>query len=176
MRSVRSTNSTSIRPRATGCRPCAWRPRRHSSTVDWPDHPDLPRHGLVTSGLPGALTTAATDAGVTMLAGHRATAPIIDRGFVRGADVTAPDGTEFEARAEYTVIADGANSQFGRALGTFREPTWPYGLAHSGSFPSDVHASATVELVLDLRDRSGTPIAVTVGCTPPVTARSPSAS
>lgn len=130
-----------------------------SSTVDWPDHPDLPRHGLVTSGLPGALTTAATDAGVTMLAGHRATAPIIERGFVRGAGVTAPDGTEFEARAEYTVIADGANSQFGRALGTFREPTWPYGLAHSGSFPSDVHASAAVELVLDLRDRSGTPIA-----------------
>ena len=47
----------------------------------------------------------------------------------------APDGTEFEARADYTVIADGANSQFGRALGTFREPTWPYGLAHHGAFP-----------------------------------------
>lgn len=129
-----------------------------SNTIDWPQHPDLPGYGLVTNGLATTLSTAAADAGVTMLRNHRATAPIIERGFVRGATVTAPDGTEFEARAAYTVIADGANSQFGRALGTFREPTWPYALAHSGSFRSDVHASAAVELVLDLRDRSGTPL------------------
>lgn len=130
-----------------------------SSTVDWPHHPDLPAYGVVTAGLPAALGNAIAEAGVTVLGGHRATAPIIERGFVRGAAVTAPDGTEFEARADYTVIADGANSQFGRALGTFREPSWPYGLAHHGSFPSDVHASAAVDLILDLRDRSGTPIA-----------------
>lgn len=130
-----------------------------SSTVDWPRHPDLPPHGIVTAGLPIALHASIEDAGVTVLAGHRATAPIIERGFVRGANVAAPDGTEFEARADYTVIADGANSQFGRALGTFREPTWPYGLAYHGAFPSDVHASAAVEFVLDLRDRSGTPLA-----------------
>ncbi len=133
--------------------------REDSSTVDWPNHPDLPAYGVVTAGLPGALNAAIEDAGLTVLAGHRAIAPIIERGFLRGATVMAPDGTEFEARADYTVIADGANSQFGRALGTFREPTWPYGLAHHGAFPSDVHASAAVELVLDLRDRSGTPIA-----------------
>ncbi len=133
--------------------------RHDSSTVDWPDHPTLPGYGLVTAGLPVTLSTAIHEAGVTVLAGHRATAPIIERGFVRGASVTAPDGTEFEARADYTVIADGANSQFGRALGTFREPSWPYGLAHHGAFASEVHASAAVELVLDLRDRSGTPIA-----------------
>ena len=130
-----------------------------SSTIDWPRHPDLPGHGLVTTGLSPAMTNAAVAAGVTVLSGHRATAPIIERGFVRGATVTAPDGTEFEARADYTVIADGANSQFGRALGTFREPTWPYGLAHHGSFPSGVHDSAAAEFVLDLRDRSGTPLA-----------------
>jgi len=130
-----------------------------SSTIDWPHHPDLPSYGVVTSGLSGVLSSAIDDAGVTVLAGHRAIAPIIDRGFVRGAVVAAPDGTEFEARADYTVIADGANSQFGRALGTFREPTWPYGLAYHGTFPSNVHASTAIELVLDLRDRSGTPIA-----------------
>lgn len=129
-----------------------------SGTVDWPRHPDLPAHGLVTSGLSAAMTNAAVEAGAVVLSGHRASAPIIERGFVRGANVTAPDGTEFEARGDYTVIADGANSQFGRALGTFREPSWPYGLAHHGSFSSDLHDSATVELVLDLRDRSGTPI------------------
>jgi flavin-dependent dehydrogenase len=130
----------------------------HSSTVGWPWHPDLPGHGLVTAELAATLATAATAAGVTVLADHRATAPIIERGFVRGAYVTAPDGTEFEARAPYTVVADGADSQFGRALGTFREPSWPYCLAHHGSYPSDVHASSAIELVLDLRDRSGTPV------------------
>jgi menaquinone-9 beta-reductase len=130
----------------------------HSSVVGWPDHPDLPDHGVVTNGLSRTLAASAADAGVTILGGHTATAPIIDRGFVRGAYVTAPDGASFEARAGYTVIADGANSQFGRALGTFREPTWPYGLAHQAGFPSDAHESDTVEMVLDLRDRSGTPI------------------
>jgi menaquinone-9 beta-reductase len=129
-----------------------------SCTIGWPSHPDLPGFGLVTSALDRAITDAATAAGATVLRGHNAVAPIIERGFVRGAHVTAPDGTAFEARADYTVIADGANSRFGRSLGTFREPTWPYGLAHHASFPSDVDSSAAIELVLDLRDRSGTPI------------------
>ena len=130
----------------------------HTSDVGWPTHPDLPDRGLVTNGLSRALTASAAAAGATILNGHTATAPIIDRGFVRGAYVTAPDGIQFEARAGYTVIADGANSHFGRALGTFREPTWPFGLAHQAAFSSDAHESGTVELVLDLRDRSGTPI------------------
>ncbi len=130
----------------------------YSSRVEWPDHPNLPDHGVVSNDLSRSLARNAEEAGVTILNGHTATAPIIDRGFVRGAHVTAPDGTQFEARAGYTVIADGANSQFGRALGTFREPSWPYALAHQSAFPSDAHASDTVEFVLDLRDRSGTPI------------------
>lgn len=130
----------------------------YTSHIGWPEHPDLPEHGLVTNALSRTLTASAVAAGVTILTGHTATAPIIDRGFVRGAYVTAPDGARFEARAGYTVIADGANSQFGRSLGTFREPSWPFGLAHQAAFPSDAHDSATVELVLDLRDRSGTPI------------------
>lgn len=129
-----------------------------TSTIEWPDHPELPRHGLVTNRLRQALTDAVVAAGAVVLHGHTATGPIVDRGFVRGAYVTAPDGTAFEARAEYTVVADGANSRFGRALGTFRERTWPYGLAHQGAFPSEMHASAAIDLVLDLRDRSGTPI------------------
>lgn len=130
----------------------------NTTTVDWPKHPDVPRIGLVTNAIEATLLEAAMEAGVHLLAGHEATAPIIDRGFVRGAYVHAPDGTRFESRAAYTVVADGANSRFGRALGTYREPTWPYGLAHHGSFPSSRHDDDTIELVLDLRDRSGTPI------------------
>ena len=130
-----------------------------ATTIDWPDHPDLPHEALVSRDLDRSLLAAATEAGATVLHGHSARAPIIDRGFVRGAHVVAPDGTPFEARAAFTVVADGANSVFGRALGTFREPSWPFALVHHGSFPSDMHASTAIELVLDLRDRSGTPIA-----------------
>lgn len=129
-----------------------------STTIDWPTHPTLPNHGLVTATLRDALVAEAAAAGAIVLGDHNAVAPIIDRGFVRGAYVIAPDGTDFEARATITVVADGANSRFGRALGTYREPSWPYGLAHHGSFPSGLHGSTAIELVLDLRDRSGTPI------------------
>ncbi|NNE12910.1 MAG: NAD(P)/FAD-dependent oxidoreductase [Ilumatobacter sp.] len=131
----------------------------HASTsVSWPSHRRLPSHGLVVAGVGASIRRAAEEAGAIVLAEHRAIDPIIERGFVRGANVVSPDLVEFEARADFTVIADGANSQFGRALGTFREPTWPYGLAHHGSFPSDLSGSPEIELVLDLRDRSGTPI------------------
>lgn len=129
-----------------------------STTVAWPSHRELPSHGLVVGDTGRVLREAAESAGAHVLGEHRAVGPIIERGFVRGANLTAPDGTDFEARAGFTVIADGANSRFGRALGTFREPSWPYGLAHHGSFPSELSGSPEIELVLDLRDRSGTPI------------------
>ncbi|MEJ7801292.1 MAG: FAD-dependent oxidoreductase, partial [Ilumatobacter sp.] len=127
-------------------------------SIGWPRHPDLPSYGFVSRDLDRALLAEAEAAGATILHGHTAYAPIIERGFVRGADVIGLDGTAFEARADFTVVADGANSRFGRALGTFREPSWPYALVHHGSFSSPLHASSEVELVLDLRDRSGTPI------------------
>ena len=129
-----------------------------ATTIRWPTHPDLPDHGIVSRDVDRILLAAAAEAGVTVLHGHSARAPIIDRGFVRGAHVVSPDGTEFEARAAFTVVADGADSVFGRALGTFREPSWPMALVHHGAFPSDLHASSEIELVLDQRDRSGTPI------------------
>ncbi len=131
-----------------------------SSSVEWPEHPIHPRHAVTVSRhvFDAALLGAAADAGATVLDGHEAMAPIVDRGFVRGAHVVAPDGTQFEARAQYAVIADGANSRFGRALGTFRAPTWPFAVAQSATFRSALHSATEIELVLDLHDRAGTPI------------------
>ena len=61
-------------------------------------------------------------AGATLLQGADAIAPVIDRGFVRGAVVQTADApSPVELRARYVVVADGANSRFGRALGTFRD-------------------------------------------------------
>lgn len=131
-----------------------------SMSTTWPSHPEYPPHAAVSSRslLNHALLQAAVTEGVTVFAGHEAIDPIIERGFARGANVTAPDGTTFEARAAYTIVADGANSRFGRALGTFRSPTWPYALGHRTTYRSPLHDASEIELLVDLRDRSGTPI------------------
>lgn len=63
--------------------------------------------------------------------------------------------TVHEVRARYVVIADGANSRMGRALGTERNRTWPSGLALRGYFASDRHDDPFIESYLDIRDASG---------------------
>ncbi len=130
-----------------------------STSTRWPSHDDHPGHGYVAarSELDELLVAEAVARGATVLRGHEATAPIVDRGFVRGAHVIG-SGDPFEIRARFTVVADGANSRFGRALGTYREPTWPLAVAHRAIFPSALHDAAEAELVIDLSDRSGTPI------------------
>jgi geranylgeranyl reductase family protein len=134
--------------------------RSASSAARWPGHEEQPDHGLVAprERLEAILVEHAVAAGATVLRGHEATAPIVERGFVRGARLVRGDGTTTEVRAAFTVVADGANSRFGRALGTFREPTWPSALAHRAIYASSLHDAAEIELVVDLEDRAGTPI------------------
>lgn len=131
-----------------------------STSTNWPSHPKYPPYAAVASRsvFDHQLIQAAMSEGVTVLAGYEATDPIVERGFARGANVIAPDGTTFEARADYTIVADGADSRFGRALGTFRMPTWPYALDHRATYRSPLHDASEIELMVDLRDRSGTPI------------------
>lgn len=133
---------------------------RSSASTRWPSHDRYPDHAYVAARpeLDELLVRRAVEAGVTVLRGHEALGPIVDRGFVRGAHVTPTGGEPYELRASYTVVADGANSRFGRALGTHREPAWPLALAQRAVYPSALHDAAEVELVLDLADRAGTPI------------------
>lgn len=132
----------------------------HTVSTRWPTHDDYPDHAVVVprERLDQLLVDRATASGATVLRGYEATAPIVVRGFVRGAHLNQPDGSSIELRAAYTVVADGANSRFGRALGTHRLPTWPSALAQRTVFASSLHDAAEVELVLDLTDRAGTPI------------------
>jgi geranylgeranyl reductase family protein len=134
--------------------------RTASSAARWPGHEEQPDHGLVAprDRLDTILVEHAVAAGATVLTGHEATAPIVERGFVRGARVVRDDGTSTELRARFTVVADGANSRFGRALGTYRQPTWPSALAHRTVYASSLHDAAEIELVVDLEDKAGTPI------------------
>jgi geranylgeranyl reductase family protein len=131
-----------------------------SSTLRWPSHEQHPDHGFVAprERFDQLLVEHAVAAGATVRFGHEATAPIVERGFVRGAKVTRSHGSPVEMRAAFTVVADGANSRFGRALGTYRQPTWPSALAHRAVYASSLHDAAEIEIVLDLADRAGTPI------------------
>jgi geranylgeranyl reductase family protein len=102
----------------------------------------------------------AVAAGARLLEGHEALQPVIDRGFVRGATVQdkALDGASREIRARYVVVADGANSRFGRALGTFRTRDWPYGTAIRTYWASPRHDEPWIESALDVKDRNGHPM------------------
>ena len=100
----------------------------------------------------------AVAAGAKLLEGHEAIHPIVDRGFVRGSTVARQDGSSVDIRAEFTIVADGANSRFGRALGTSRTREWPYGTAIRTYWPSPRHADPWIESALDVKDRNGNPM------------------
>lgn len=131
-----------------------------SSSVAWPAHRTTPDTAAVAerAAFVDGLRSLADEFGVVRLADHDALEPVVERGFVRGAVVRDPGGETFDVRATYTVVADGANSPFGRMLGTYREPDWPFALAHGANIPSASHASDEVEIVVGLLDRAGVPI------------------
>jgi flavin-dependent dehydrogenase len=58
-------------------------------------------------------------------------------------------------RAKYVVVADGANSRFGRALGASRDRTHPLGMALRGYYRSPRHDDEMIESHLDIRDAEG---------------------
>ena len=128
--------------------------------LQWPSHPVYPQYGYVVRRreLDTMVAHNAVAAGATLLEGHEALQPIVDRGFVRGAVVQPPEGEPMEIRARYVVVADGANSRFGRSLGTFRTREWPYGTAIRTYWESPRHAEPWIESALDVKDRNGNPM------------------
>jgi geranylgeranyl reductase family protein len=128
--------------------------------LQWPSHPVYPRYGYVVRRreLDTMVAHNAVAAGATLLEGHEALLPIVDRGFVRGAVVQPTIGEPVEIRARYVVVADGANSRFGRALGTFRTREWPYGTAIRTYWETPRHAEPWIESALDVKDRNGNPM------------------
>lgn len=130
--------------------------RRRSTSTTWPDG----THGVVVprERLDTTLVECAVGLGAELLDGHTAIEPLVNRGFVRGARVATPDRRTIDLAATYTVVADGASSRFGRALGTYREPDWPHAIAYRARYRSALHDAAEIELVLGLRDHGGTPV------------------
>jgi len=132
----------------------------HGVTLElaWPDHPDLPPYGYVVRrrDLDELVAGRAVKAGATLWPASEAVEPLVEDGLVAGAVVHRREtGTREPVRARYLVVADGANSRFGRALGATRDRSYPLGMAVRGYFESPYHDEPWIESHLDLRDREG---------------------
>jgi len=141
--------------RYTGLRAVA-----HGVTLElnWPDHPIYPDHGFVVKRrhLDQIVFEHAGAAGAETHQGTEAVSPIVEGGLVTGAVVKdKATGDTREIRARYIVIADGANSRFGRALGTARNRSYPLGMAIRTYYESPLHDEPWIESCLDVRDRNG---------------------
>jgi geranylgeranyl reductase family protein len=132
----------------------------HGVTLEmpWPSHPEFPNYGYVVRrrDLDTLVAANAQVAGAQVWAGSEAVAPILEAGVVRGATVLDPEsGVPVPVRCPYVVVADGANSRFGRALGTVRDRAYPLGMAIRGYFESPYHDDPWIESHLDITDRQG---------------------
>ena len=132
----------------------------HGRTIEmrWPEHPVFPSHGYVVRRceLDTFVAENAVKVGATLWQGAEAVAPILHNGLVAGATITRADVAEpVDVAARYVVIADGANSRFGRSLGTTRNRSYPQGMAIRGYFESPKHDDPWIESALDVRDRNG---------------------
>lgn len=127
-----------------------------SLEMPWPAHPSFPSHGYVIerSELDAMVLGAAEAAGATVHQTSEATPLLGQDGDPIGIKVRSASG-EREVTARFVIVADGANSRFGRALGARRIREWPMGLAIRGHWRSPRSEDNMIESRLDLRDASG---------------------
>lgn len=147
--------------------------------LEWPQHPDFPNYGLSVRRreFDKLLIENAESQGAKIYMQTEAISPLCEGDsthFIKGALVRSAksaksaksvdtlksaegesESEEFEIEADFVVVSDGANSRFGRALGTKRERSWPQGLAIRTYYESRNHDDAWLESNLDIRDKFG---------------------
>jgi geranylgeranyl reductase family protein len=128
-----------------------------TASVRWPHTPSGTEHGAVVrrSTLNAALRARADDLGAEVRLGTLATSPIVERGFVRGASVLTGQNTTDEIMCRFLLVADGANSRFGRGLGTHRDRRWPYAISASTYVHSGRSDDTWIETALAPPDANG---------------------
>lgn len=130
--------------------------------LDFPRLSNFDDHGYVRPrrDLDSDIANAARSAGAEYHFGLEAVAPVVEGGRVDGVRYVrkeaAPGGgvrrvDEGEIRAHFTVVADGASSPFGRALGLERNRGYPLGLAIRTYYSSPRASDDLFESWLELR-------------------------
>jgi len=132
----------------------------HGVTLElaWPAHPLYPSYGYVVRrrDLDEMVAEQAVKAGATLWPATEAVEPVVEDGLVTGAVLKRKEtGATEVVRARYVIVADGANSRFGRALGAARDRSYPLGMAVRGYFRSPRHEEPWIESHLDIRDKTG---------------------
>jgi len=146
-----------------GLRACGF---GQSVELEWPEHPVFPNYGytITRHDLDELVADRARDAGATVVQGAEAVEPLQPTrpgaGHAAGCDgalvLDRSAGEARPVRARYVVVADGANSRFGRALGCARDRMSPLGMALRGYYRSERHDEPMIESHLDIRDAEGT--------------------
>lgn len=114
-----------------------------------------------------AVAARARNDGATVLYHHEAVAPFVERGFARGTSVrNLVTGEVFDLEARYVVVADGAGSNFGRALGTVRTKDWPLLTTVRGQCDSPRHDEVWLESVVGVVKPDGERLALTTTVIP----------
>ena len=137
------------------------RVRAHGAVLElpWPSHPVYPDYGFVVRrrDLDGLVAERARSVGATVRHGVEAVKPLWSRdGELAGAVLRDKASGETEhVKARYVIVADGANSRFGRALGTKRDRSLAQGMAIRTYYASPVHDDPWIESALDITDRRG---------------------
>jgi menaquinone-9 beta-reductase len=148
--------------RYDGLRACGF---GHALELEWPSHPAFPSYGytITRHDLDGLVAERAAKAGALLHTGTEALEALTEEPGDRGAlprctGVVVKDkeaGATRTIRSRYVVVADGANSRIGRALGVSRDRSYPQGMALRGYFRSPRHDEPWIESHLDIRDADG---------------------
>ncbi|HVB06012.1 MAG TPA: NAD(P)/FAD-dependent oxidoreductase [Acidimicrobiales bacterium] len=127
--------------------------------LEWPRHDDFPDAGYVITRaeLDALVAGRAEKAGAELRQGTEAIAVVGERpGPARGVVVQDHDRDLIEEiHAKVVVVADGANSRIGRALGAARDRDVPLGMAIRSYHSSPRADEPFIESHLDIRDREG---------------------
>lgn len=130
--------------------------------LDWPSLSNFPANGLVAARavLDADITRRAVEAGVELRDMTEAVEPVREGTTVVGVKWVRKEpaegggvikADEGEILAPFTIVADGASSSFGRALGIKMDPSYPLGLGIRAYYQTDRHDDDFIESWLELR-------------------------
>jgi len=123
--------------------------------------------GVTRDVLAQTLSARARQDGVSVLDEHEAVSAVIERGFVRGTSVRSlADGSSRDLRAPFVIVADGAGSTFGRALGTLRTTNWPSLTTVQSTWPSGRGGEPWMEVRTGVVDPEGERLTAITTVTP----------